>query len=193
MQTLSLIDQLSRSSGFNPLFTAGLIAEESGFNSSAVSWAHALGLTQVTPIAEEELKSFLGDWPHYPQVNTLPAPIVKAMVLTGQLNSANEWRLNRKYSILGGLAYIRKLASKWAEAENRNRILRTYGTLEPAYTQLILASYNFGYSRVLQTFKEHKQTWLDSRSIAGARTYVNRVVSYCDYFSETEVPYENET
>ena len=39
----------------NPSLIAALIAQESGFKSHALSYAKALGLTQVTPVAHREI------------------------------------------------------------------------------------------------------------------------------------------
>ncbi|MBI3543556.1 MAG: transglycosylase SLT domain-containing protein [Deltaproteobacteria bacterium] len=116
-QLLELIRNISREHGFSPAFTAGLIAQESGFDPRTVSWAKAIGLTQVTPSA---------------------------------------------------------------------RIRTTFDDPDTALTQLVLASYNSGYTRVSNAFARGGANWLSSTELREARKYVGRITSYCDQFSETD-------
>ena len=52
---LETIKAYSTTRKVNPALVAGLIAGESSFNPKAVSWAKAIGLTQITPLAAEEI------------------------------------------------------------------------------------------------------------------------------------------
>ncbi|HTL12913.1 MAG TPA: lytic transglycosylase domain-containing protein, partial [Bdellovibrionota bacterium] len=91
MQT---INRQSLQAGFNPAFLTGLIAQESGFQTRSVSWARAIGLTQITPIAEKEVIQEYPRWPRYPRLNRFPAPVQKAMIVAGRVRASNEWRLD---------------------------------------------------------------------------------------------------
>jgi hypothetical protein len=191
-QMLKLIESISRQTGFSPAFTAALIAQESAFNPRSVSYARALGLTQVTPIAEEEISGVHKDWPRYPGLNEISAPMLKLLVMTGEVNSRNEWRLNPERSIRGGLTFAQMLADRWTDSEGLSKVRWASGAAnaggatdpELARTQLVLASYNSGYSRVLNAIQRNGSAWLTSSELREARKYVNRIFSYCDSFSQ---------
>jgi hypothetical protein len=194
------IEVISREMGFNPVFTAALIAQESAFNPQSVSIARAMGLTQVTPLAEEEVTDVFSRWPRYNGSNTYPAPILKWLVMTGEINAANEWRLSPERSIRGGLLFAQRLADRWAESEYVSRInwtggdgraSRPDGDLEVARTRLMLASYNSGYSRVTQAIGKHGPAWLLAPELKEARRYVNRIFSYCEAFERGGAPVDS--
>lgn len=180
---LSRITEISKSRGFSPAFTAGLIAQESGFNPRTVSWAKAIGLTQVTSLAEHEIVAHSAEWPRYPGINELPAFFVKALVATGSANPKNEWRLDTSLSIDGGLAFTRALAERWSSPESLARIRQLFKDPDEALTKLVLASYNSGYARVQTALARLGANWLTAPELKEARNYVNRVSSYCDHFS----------
>lgn len=195
---LGLIDRLSKQNGFNPSFTAALIAQESSFNPRTVSWAKAIGLMQMTPVAEDEVLSHvprsLMRWPRYPGLNEMSSIWVKTLILSGQVNALNEWRLDSERSIIGGLAYAEILLERWSTPENMSRIRELFSDRDVEYTKLVLASYNSGYTRVFSALNKYGQSWLASPELAEARYYVNRIFSYCDHFAEfEEVDNENET
>ena len=183
---LSLIDRISREDGFNPAFTAGLIAQESSFEPTTVSWAKAIGLTQMTPIAESEIASKIGTWPRYPGINDIPVAWVKGLILTGEVNAQNEWRLNEDRSIRGGLAYTQYLFSRWSAPENAALLKSSFTDPSSAIPKLVLASYNSGYSRVFSALSKAKGGWLSTDEMKGVRKYINRIQSFCDHFSEQE-------
>lgn len=182
-RTLEEIRRQSRTHKLSPAFTAGLIAQESGFNPRTVSWAKAIGLTQVTALAEQEIATQNSDWPRYPGINELPALFVQALVLSGHANSGNEWRLDPTRSIDGGLTYLSRLASRWSEPENIERVKSLTNDVDAELTRLVLASYNSGFARVAQALSRHGANWLAAPELREARKYVNRIVSYCDSFS----------
>jgi hypothetical protein len=178
---LATIEKLAEEAQVNPALVAGLIAQESGFNPRTVSWAKAMGLTQVTPIAESELVStdeYYERWPRYEGVDHLPASLIKMLVLTGRINERNDWRLDRKLSVQGGLAYLHLLEEKWSTPDMKARFDET------ERTKLLLASYNSGYTRVLTALRTYGKNWITSPELHEARRYVNRISSYCDYFSQ---------
>jgi soluble lytic murein transglycosylase-like protein len=55
---------------------------------------------------------------------------------------------------------------------------------EAERTKLLLASYNSGYARVLTALRTYGKNWITSPELHEARRYVNRISSYCDYFSQ---------
>jgi hypothetical protein len=189
---LESIDKLATEAQINPALITGLIAQESSFNSHTVSWAKAIGLTQVTPIAENELVDLSSEyhaqfqnWPRYKGLDQLPASLVKMFVLTGKINENNDWRLDKKLSVQGGLAYLRLLEKHWGTAELKGR----YDEVER--TKLILASYNSGSARVQVALRNYGKNWLNAPELREARRYVERIFSYCDFFSQ-EIPRELE-
>ncbi len=200
---IKIIQRASFQAGFNPAFTAALIAQESGFNPRTVSIARAVGLTQVTPIAEIDISGVFETWPRYPGINDYPAPLLKWMVLTGSINDQNEWRLSPEYSVRGGLALVKMLADRWQDSAAFSKIGWSgadgmASDVELARTRLILASYNSGYTRVLTAIHRYGAAWLTAPELKEARKYVNRVFSFCDAFQrlneiESEVPNESET
>lgn len=192
-QLVQSIEVISREMGFNPAFTAALIAQESGFNPQSVSIARAMGLTQVAPLAEEEVSDVFSRWPRYEGSNTFPAPVLKYLVMSGEINAQNEWRLNPERSIRGGLLFAQRLADRWVDSEGFSKVSWTGGAgstfpqyteadVEVARTRLVLASYNSGYSRVAQAINRHGAAWLTAPELREARRYVNRIFSFCDAF-----------
>lgn len=195
---LRSLETISKQMGFNPAFAAALVAQESAFNPQSVSLARALGLTQVTALAEEEVADSFPRWPRYPGLNGLPAPILKWLVMSGEINAKNEWRLDPAHSIRGGLAFAQRLADRWLDSESFSKV-NWSGTragpvseVDVARTRLILASYNSGYARVTQAIDHYGAAWLTAPELKEARKYVNRIFSYCDAFERvpegTEAP-----
>jgi hypothetical protein len=186
---IHLIADVSRDYGFNSSFSTALVAQESAFDSHAVSWARALGLTQVTPLAEADVARQFSDWPRYPGLNDLPFPLLKAFILTEKINSNNEWRLDKERSIRGGLNYTLTLARRWSTPENMD-VIRRLGSSDPEgeRSRLILASYHSGYGRVFSAVNERGSDWLAGDDLSEARKYVNRVFSYCYAFSAPDSP-----
>jgi hypothetical protein len=178
---LTLIESLSLQSNLNPALITGLIAQESSFNPRTVSWAKAMGLTQMTPIAEDAVSDQIEGfekWPHYKGIDSLSASIIKMMVLAGRINESNDWKLNKETSIRGGLAYIQMLQKRWSSPEMTVR----YDEIER--TKLILASYNSGSARVQAALNHYGKEWLTAPELREARKYVNRIFSFCDFFSQ---------
>jgi hypothetical protein len=180
---LATIDQLSQSARVNPALVTGLIAQESSFNPRSVSWAKAIGLTQVTPIAENELvdkNERFSRWPSYRGLKSMPASLVKLWVLSGKINETNDWRLDKSLSVEGGVAYLRLLEDRWVASELASHFNDT------ERTKLALASYNSGYARVQSAVKAYGKNWLNAPGLTEARRYVNRIFSYCDFFSQED-------
>ena len=188
--TTKLVDRISntaKESHLNPTYLAGLIAQESAFNEKAVSSAKALGLTQITGSGEAQVFKEADGWPRYPNINRLPSPVLKVKVMAGKINGQNEWRLNPDLSVQGGAKYLSYLNDYWRKPINYGLVANNFHDVDLAISQLILASYNSGPSRVNEALQSHGRRWLrDDQDLNEARKYVSRVMSYCDYFSRQE-------
>jgi soluble lytic murein transglycosylase-like protein len=180
---LKTIEKLAGEHKINPSFLAGLIAQESAFDHRAISWARAIGLTQITKLAEQEVSKFYSHWPRYDGLDSLSLPILKTMIITGQINAHNEWRLNPQMSIRGGLTYLTLLSNYWRRPENFARIVAQFKDPEEGFSQVILASYNSGFTRVGSALDRKGQNWIKENELKEARKYVSRILSYCYHFS----------
>lgn len=178
-----IINRQAAANGLNPRLVAGLIAQESGFDPLAVSSRRALGLTQVTPIADEEVAKSFPAWPRYLGMEEIPVPLLRMMVLRGTINGANDWRLDPRLSIQGGVAYLLYLAGYWSRDEKRALLRQGPGDGVQAVSEAILASYHSGAARVSMAMTARGADYLRDDSLDEARRYVRRVVSYCDHIA----------
>ena len=105
--------------GSNPAFTAALIAQESAFDpKSGELSAGEMGLTQVTPVAEEEVEAAFSAAGRATRAATsIPPRSSSYLVMSGEINASNEWRLNPERSIRGGLLFAQKLADRWLDSD----------------------------------------------------------------------------
>jgi hypothetical protein len=181
---VELIKKNAQNVDLNAAFLSGLIAQESGFNSRQISWAKAIGLTQVTSVAEEEIIDHFQDWPRYPGIKELPLAVLKVMIVSGEINRSNEWRLDPARSIEGGTAFVQLLSKRWSSEESQ-RWIRSMG-LDPELerTRLLLASYHSGSARVQTAIARYGKNWISAPYLKEARKYVNQVMSYCYFFME---------
>ncbi len=182
-ETIQTITTVSRDENLNPSLMAGLVAQESSFNPMAVSWAKAIGLTQVTPLAEQHIIEKYPHWPRYPKINKMGSFRIKSLIRAGQINETNEWRLNNEYSIRGGANYIHYLKKYWAKKKNRNVVTNYLPNPEKEKSKIILASYNSGAFRVKKSIKKLGSNWLDAPKLKEAKKYVRNIQSYCYHFS----------
>ncbi len=178
-----LIEGISAQEGVNPSLVAGLIAQESAFNPMAVSHAKAIGLTQVTQGASQHVLETYDEFPTYPQLHTYPVHLIKTMILSGEVNSKNEWRLNPRTSIRGGITYLKFVEDYWLSDHSHSIILKNYTEEEGILDDLILASYNSGPYRVKKALKKRGKDWLNSPHLNEAKKYVRKVKSYCYHFA----------
>lgn len=181
LKTRRAVRDISTINGINPALMAGLIAQESSFNPRAVSWAKAVGLTQITPLAEKQIfekKQFKA----YPSWNRLPASILKTYIRSGKINSKNDWKLNPTTSIDGGAQYLNYISGFWKRPQNKGAIPDLMNNSEDL-TSIILASYNSGPSRVKRRLLTRGTDWLNARDLKEAKKYVFKVKSYCREFS----------
>jgi len=185
---IQTIESLSQQRGVSSAFFTALVAQESGFNPKSVSWARAIGLTQVTELASQEVRAEFWNWQSFPGIERMPFPRLKFMIESGRINAKNEWRLNEERSIEGGMAYVRQLSQRWGNEENLKRVRKIYPDplmTDIVLTQLLLASYNSGFSRVSNALENYGREWIKAPELQEARKYVNRIFSYCDYFADT--------
>lgn len=191
---IEMIEQVAKDFDSNPSFLAGVVAQESGFNPKAVSWAKAIGLTQITPLAEEQVMENLEDWPRYPGINTLSYVTLKSKIFMGEISNDKEWRLDPEKSLIGGMTYFQYLQRYWNLDQNKAIVDSLPGDREKNLTRLILASYNSGASRVKKSVEELGGNWMRHAELREAAKYVKKVSSYCfHYRDKKEVTDENET
>ncbi len=180
------IKSSSKVKELNPSLLAGLIAQESGFNESSVSFAKAIGLTQITSSAESEIIPLRPNWPRYSKISDLSAPQIKTLIASKKITSENEWRLDPKKSIDGGSLYLKYLSEYWKKPENSDLVKANFKDVDLAMTTVVLASYNSGAARVKRALNEHGKDFLYDDELGEARKYVNRIMSYCYHFSKKE-------
>ena len=178
---IKLIVNESRRHHMNPALIAGLIAKESSFNPTAVSWAKAVGLTQMTELADKEIADQFKAWPRNPLISEYSAPIVKSMIITGQINSKNEWRLDPRRSIIGGIAFLQYLIEYWNKSEFKSHIESSR-----ELNGIILGSYNAGAARVKNAYQKLGKKWNQEGNLSGLLSYRNTINSLCYHFSHQE-------
>ncbi len=183
---ISWARDISMRTQLNPSFLTAIMAQESGFNPKAVSPAKALGLTQITPLAEEQIQASTKNWPRR-DISSLSYIELKSQILTGELNSETDWRLSPMYSIQGGAEYIQYLREYWTQSDNLVLLKKLPGDEKINLSKIILASYNSGPSRVKGILQNRGSAWLEDDSLKEARKYVKLVFSYCYHFSERSV------
>jgi soluble lytic murein transglycosylase-like protein len=180
---INSINNTAKEQQLNPSLLAGLIAQESGFKPNKVSLAKAVGLTQITPIAEEEIKKIRPEWPSESLMDDLDFMTINQLVSHKVINQTQDWRLDPDHAIEGGALYLNYLVSYWKSEENR-KLLSEYPNI--SLTSVVLASYNSGLIRVKNKIKANGDQWLESYDLKEAFKYVNSVSSYCYHFSATD-------
>lgn len=187
---IGAIERESIKEGINPNLLAGLVAQESGYNPRAVSIARAIGLTQVTDAASEHVRHKIENAVSFRGIEQMSYPEIMMRIYSGEINASNEWRLNPKQSIVGGLHYLNFLREYW-KSENSARQLAEVFKEHIPWEDIILASYNSGPYRVKTSLQSHGKNWIYHPKLKEARKYISKVRSYCHSFSQTnEVAYE---
>lgn len=176
--TFQLIRSIANMKNINPNFIAAMVAKESSFNPKAVSWAKAMGLTQVTPIAAKQLRNSENvRWPVYQDAEKLTYFQLKAAVATGLIHEKNDWRLDKKKSIQGAIYYLNYLEDYWENAKSNG-----VAYPEDIETDLILASYHSGAARVKGAYQTEGQFWDGHEELQEAKKYYRKIKSYCYSF-----------
>ncbi len=176
------INEIAKNKTLNPVLLASLVAQESSFNPKAVSIARAVGLTQVTPIADHDIRMIDPTFQSYPGSNKLSYLDLKYKIFRGVINEKNDWRLNEKKSLEGGAIYLGHLVNFWKNEYNNEFLTKNLKAHKT--TDIILASYNSGASRVKRNIEKHKEEWIWSSELGEARKYVNNIKSYCHQFNK---------
>ena len=185
-KTMSTLRKVAAHKTINPNFLAGLVAQESSFNPNAVSYAKAVGLTQITPIAEKHVVERYPYFPKHKSANKIPVPLLKSLIVAGSINSKNEWRLNEEYSLIGGAEYLEYIENYWNKEENNWILKKIFGDEKKVINDVILASYNSGSFRVKQSIRKKGKEWLKVKELTEANLYVKRVKSYCHHFAKKD-------
>lgn len=183
---VSKIEKAAAANEVNPALLAALVAQESGFNPLAISWAKAVGLTQVTSLANKEILALRPRWQYDPKVEGMSFLELKTHILSRKINSDNDWRLDKQKSLEGGALYLNLLTRYW-DGPGAVSALAPFGEKVPM-TDIILASYNSGAYRVKKALISKKADWLKSGSLKEARKYVMNIKSYCHAFSHNDMP-----
>ena len=177
------IELMATKHGYNTSLVAALIAQESSFNPKAMSTAKALGLTQVTPLAHQEIKKFKKDWNIFPDFSNMSYKQIRSELSKNSINPNNDWRLDQKKSIEGGILYMKYLVSYWNAPKKRKLLSHTFKNDIPT-VEILLASYNSGAYRVKKSITNGQQDWLFDQSLKEARKYVMNIKSYCYAFTK---------
>lgn len=179
----NFLESISLNYNVNPPLLAALVAQESSFNPQAVSWAKAIGLTQVTPIANKEVIMFKNDWPVDKRINNMNYLQIKSRILARKINHKTDWRLDTHKSIEGGIIYLKELKKYWTKKSTVKLLNQTFKRDIP-WTDILLASYNSGAYRVKKSIKRNKRSWLQDQELQEAKKYVKNIKSYCHAFSD---------
>lgn len=179
------IENLAIENNINPTLIAGLIAQESAFNPRAISWAKAVGLTQVTPIANKEIIEEKADWPVDKRINQMSYLQLKTRIYMDQINAQTDWRLDKEKSLEGGILFIKRLKQYWSQKKTVSLLKKVFKNNIP-WTDIILASYNSGAYRVKKSIKRNHKSWLEDSGLKEAKKYVRKIRSYCYAFSDLD-------
>ncbi|MEO0337498.1 MAG: transglycosylase SLT domain-containing protein, partial [Pseudomonadota bacterium] len=178
----SEIEAQAREQKVNPALLFGLIAQESAFDPRAISWAKAIGLTQVTPSGDKQMAKTYPVWPRSPKISKLPSSVLKLLIRSGDIEE--DWRLSPKLSITGGLTLLKEMNNYWFKRDVP--VLLSEGEEPPPINDLTLASYHSGALRVYEAIQEKGLSYLDHKDLNEAKKYVNRVKSYCYHFANSQ-------
>lgn len=185
-RVIASINRYSGQRNLNPYFVAGLIAQESAFDPRAISRSKALGLTQITSLGEGEVVKKFTDWPRHPDLENMSVPALRMAILRGKINARNEWRLDPERSVEGGIEYLSYLSDYWSKPDKRLQLVKHLDIDDEVLSEVMLASYNSGASRVSEAIDRRGRDWLQDEELGEARKYVRRVNSYCDHFMNGE-------
>jgi len=178
---LAAVHEASQHYRLNPVLLTALIAQESSFDPYALSKANALGLTQVTHLAEGDIVRAFPLWPRYPGIQDLSRRKLGRLI-PKTINGKNEWRLDPVKSIWGGAYYLAYLRDRLTHDANRPTVALAGGKWDRVLTEACLASYNSGLNRVLYAIRKHRSAWLEQRSTREAKLYVRKILSYYGAF-----------
>lgn len=180
---LGMLNLTAREEKINPSLIAGLVAMESAFDPLAVSSSKALGLTQITDIALQQINKKTGQWPKRDLSSITPTEL-KEKVSGGELTHEHDWRLEPGLSLKGGANYLKYIVSFWNLKEQKELLKDLNIQSDEQMTDIILASYNSGPERIRKSIVKYKKDWLKDPELKGINYYLNMIYSYCNDFSE---------
>lgn len=180
---LSLINTTGRVERINASLIAGLVAMESAFNPLAVSTSKAIGLTQITDIADTQINKKTEGWPRR-DLSSLPYSEVKEKITNGEISQDEDWRLEPSLSLKGGASYLKYIISYWNLKEQKELLAKHQITTEDQITDVVLASYNSGPERIKNHILKNNKKWLDDPELKNVRYYIKMIYSYCNDFAE---------
>lgn len=183
-ELIQMVNDLSNPNYMNPNYILGIIAEESLFNPKAVSENKSIGLTQISPLAENYITKTHKSWPQYPSINQYNSLKIKTLIEIEEIHKHNEWRLNEELSIKGAITYIHRIRDYWNKPEN-NKIVKSIFKEQVPIDEIILASYKSGPLRVKKQLHLYGKRWRESRDLREANLYIRKVNSYCAAFDES--------
>ena len=131
----------------------------------------------------DRLLKYKPEWKMYPRFRSLPYLNLKSKVVSNEINSQNDWRLDEKRSIEGGILYLNYLNEYWMTPEKTEILSDAFANDIPK-TDILLASYNSGAYRVKKSILKNKKDWLFDESLTEARKYVMNIKSYCYSFNK---------
>ncbi|MEW6489517.1 MAG: transglycosylase SLT domain-containing protein [Thermodesulfobacteriota bacterium] len=186
-RVLEAVFEASRHYRLNPVLLAALIAQESSFNPHAVSKAKAIGLTQVTHLAERDIAPAFPHWPRYPGIERLSRSRLRALIPQA-VHGGNEWRLDPVKSVWGGAHYLAYLRTRLTHERNRPKLGLGGEDEDRILAEACLAAYNSGLTRTLSWLSRHRGQWLDQDDAREARRYVRKILSFYGAFREEPAP-----
>ena len=186
-RVLEAVFEASRHYRLNPVLLAALIAQESSFNPHAVSKARAIGLTQITHLAERDIAAAFPHWPRYRGIERLSRSRLRALI-PQVVHGGNEWRLDPVKSVWGGAHYLAYLRTRLTHERNRPKLGLGGEDEDRILAEACLAAYNSGLTRTLSWLSRHGGQWLDQGDAREARRYVRKILSFYGAFREEPAP-----
>jgi len=180
-RVLAAVHEASRHYRLNPVLLVALIAQESSFDPYALSKARALGLTQVTHLAERDVARAFPDWPRYPGIQEFSRRKLGRLI-PRVVNGTNEWRLDPVKSVWGGAHYLAYLRDRLVHEANWPKVALAGGDPDRLLAEASLAAYNSGLNRTLYWILRHRDRWLDQDNAREAKRYVRKILSYYGAF-----------
>lgn len=180
---LGLVNLSGREEKINSSLIAGLVAMESAFNPAAVSSSKAIGLTQITDIAVQQIDKKTSQWPRR-DLSSVSYSQLKEQITAGELTHEVDWRLEPGLSLKGGASYLKYIISFWNLKDNKQLLLDAGITTEEQKTDIVLASYNSGPERIKKYILKSNKSWLSDPELKNVRYYISMIYSYCNEFSE---------
>lgn len=192
----------------NPNFVAALIAKESGFDPHATSGVPANGLTQITHIADADLRLITRDaadyhwmqaevanWARHPVVHSANAreATTDSMLAAGTLSARNEYLFDPALSMRAGMFWLRILAQIWQSDQYpgmygrlaSEKLAGNQSLSDAQLLQLVTVSYNQGHPYVKDLVEKHGTKWTLYLN-AEALDYLERIEKYTVMFQQAD-------